>query len=348
MCGGKAPVTSRMEFGYSFILKTIQSGNRDWLDLLEKSYWRRQREAVIVAIKADQVQLLSRLKALTVTDEEANAFTEKFTLEREIKELTNAKKKKAELALKRWKDEHTGPRWDIAQKKLTEISQLKDKLTILAADLKAALDVSCDVEARIRTLEALGFLKPMDTPESFAHTKESLTTKGVLATELNEADSLLISQFYLTDAASLLEPQEVLALLAACISEGKKEEPSIEQLDVPLTVKDGLYELNEIWNDLRSAEKASKAKPSEWKLCLSWIGPMWRWMEGDSVAQICSDYGIYEGNLIRSVLKLQSMLEEWRAMATYCNHTDVLKAFEKAHELLLREAVIQDSLYLHL
>ena len=137
-------------------------------------------------------------------------------------------------------------------------------------------------------------------------------------------------------------------MLAACISEGTKEEPSIEELDVPLPVKDGLYELNEIWNDLRSAEKASKAKASEWNLCLTWVGPMWRWMEGDSVAQICSDYGIYEGNLIRSVLKLQSMLEEWRAMATYCQHTDVLQRFEKAHELLLREAVIQDSLYLHL
>ena len=348
MCGGKAPVTSRMEFGYSFILKTIQSGNRDWLDLLEKSYWRRQREVTITAIKADQVQALTRLKTLSISDEEANVFTEKFTLEREVKELTNAKRKKAELALKRWKDEHVGARWSIAEKKIMEMTDAKAKLEILAADLKTALDVSCDVEARIRTLESLGFLKPMDPPESFAHTKDSLTTKGVLATELNESDSLLVSQFYLTEAASLLEPQEVLALLAACISEGKKEEPSIEELDVPLPVKDGLYELNEIWNDLRSAEKASKAKASEWNLCLTWVGPMWRWMEGDSVAQICSDYGIYEGNLIRSVLKLQSMLEEWRAMATYCQHTDVLQRFEKAHELLLREAVIQDSLYLHL
>lgn len=348
MCGGKAPVTSRMEFDYKFILKTIQSGNRDWLDLLEKSYWRRQRETVVSAIKADQVQLLNRLKTIIVMDEEANALTEKFTLEREIKEFTNAKRKKAELALNRWKDEHNGARWSLAEKKILEINEVKAKLVILAEDLKVALDVSSTVEARIRTLESLGFLKPMDKPDSYAHTKESLTTKGVLATELNEADSLLVSQFYMTDESRSLEPQEVLALLAACISEGKKEEPSIDELNIPLPVKDGLYELNEIWNDLRSAEKASKAKPSEWNLCLSWVGPMWRWMEGDSVAQICSDYGIYEGNLIRSVLKLQNMLDEWRAMATYCNHTDVLKAFEKAHELLLREAVIQDSLYLHL
>jgi superfamily II RNA helicase len=59
-------------------------------------------------------------------------------------------------------------------------------------------------------------------------------------------------------------------------------------------------------------------------------------------------YGMYEGNVIRSVLKLQNMLEEWRAMAIYCEHTEVLEKFRDAHNLLIREAVIQDSLYLHM
>jgi len=152
----------------------------------------------------------------------------------------------------------------------------------------------------------------------------------------------------LYDKARSLEPKEVLALLASCILEGKKDEPTIEELDVPVSVRDGLYELNELWQELRGFEKFNGAKASEWKLCTFWIGPMWRWMEGDAVATICQDYGVYEGNLIRSVLKLQNMLDEWRAMATYCGDTDVLERFEKAHELLLREAVIQDSLYLHL
>ena len=75
---------------------------------------------------------------------------------------------------------------------------------------------------------------------------------------------------------------------------------------------------------------------------------MLRWMEGDSVASICSEFGIYEGNLIRSVLKLQNMLEEWRSMAQYCEHVEILHRFRDANNLLLRETVIQDSLYLHL
>jgi superfamily II RNA helicase len=69
-------------------------------------------------------------------------------------------------------------------------------------------------------------------------------------------------------------------------------------------------------------------------------------MEGEPAAAICQKYGIYEGNLMRSVLKLNSMLEEWRSMASFCEHAEVLEAFRNAHELILRESVIQDSLYL--
>jgi superfamily II RNA helicase len=348
MCGGKAPVVSRMEFGYDFILKTIQSGNRSWLDLLEKSYWRRQREELICSIRTDQVAIVERLKQVRLSEEEYTSFLEKKEIEQQIRTSTNAKRKKAELALMRWKDEHTGAKWALAEKNMAEQDTLTLKSDILQMDLKQALDVSCDVEAKIKVLETAGFLTPLEDVK--AHTKESLTTKGILATELNESDPLLVSQFYMSDRARKYEPQVVLAILAACIYEGKNEDttPSIDELDVPNTVKDALYELNDIWHDLRTAEKATRAKASEWKLSTFWIGPMWRWMDGTPVATICSEYGIYEGNLIRSVLKLQNMLDEWLSMATYCGHTDVLEAFRSANDLLVHDAVIQDSLYLHL
>jgi len=348
MCGGKAPVTSRMDFGYDFILKTIQSGNRSWLDLLEKSYWRRQREVIVKQIKADQLQLDQRKAALVLTEEEVKAFNEKAELESQIANFTNAKRKKAELALSRWKDVHTGAKWSIAETKSNELRSLNQKLKILENDLATATNVSCDVEARIRVLEAAGFLTPLEDPK--AHTKESLTTKGILATELNESDALLVSQLYLFDDYRNMEAKEILAVLASCILEGKKkdEEPTLDELSIPQKVKDALLKMNDFWNDLTRIEKEKKSHYTEWSLGTFWIEPLWRWMEGESVATLCTDYGLYEGNLIRSVLKLQNMLEEWRSMATYCQHTEVLTRLEGADSLIIREAVIQDSLYLHL
>ena len=166
---------------------------------------------------------------------------------------------------------------------------------------------------------------------------------------MNDSDSLLISQFYLTTAAKKLEPIELLAVIAACIVDGKDDNSiTLNDIKVPKSVKDSLLEINDIWDSLRRIERSQKSVESDWKMSVSWLGPLWDWMQGEAVSTICSNYGIYEGNLIRSVLKLQNMLDEWRSMATFCEHTDILEKFKDAHRLLVREAVIQDSLYLHL
>ena len=347
MCGGRAEVTSRMEFDYDFILKTIQSGNRTWLDIMEKSYWRRQRQVQMDDIRTEQAKLKSRLQQIQLASDELEIVQEKVDLEQQLSTLTNAKRKKAELQLLRWKDEYRGVKWEHALKAYDEIQSIQRNLSKFDRDLEILSDTSSDVERKINVLEHLGFLKPLDNPK--AHTKDSLTTVGVLATELNESDALLISQFYLTPRAKELTPEELLCILAGCIMDGKMDgETSLSDIKVPQAVKDSLYGLTELWDRLRKVEAEQGSAQSKWKMSTAWIGPMWDWMNGDAVATICQTYGIYEGNLIRSVLKLQNMLDEWRSMAAFCEHTDIMDKFRDAHHLLVREAVIQDSLYLHM
>ena len=347
MCGGKAEVTSRMEFDYDFILKTIHSGNRTWLDILEKSYWRRQRQVQMDDVKNEQAKLTTRLQQIQLCPDDLDVIQQRVDLEEQIAMTTNAKRKKAELQLQRWKDEYRGYKWENAWKAYEEIKGIRRDLLNFERDLTILSDTSSSVERKIKVLEQAGFLKPLDNPTS--HTKESLTTLGILATELNECDSMVISQFYMSPRAKQLEPKELLAVLASCILDGKVEgDASLAEIRVPQIVRDSLYDLNEIWRSLGQIENTQKSLESPWNLSTSWIGPIWDWMAGDSVATICGNYGVYEGNLIRSVLKLQNMLDEWRSMAAFCEHTDMMDKLRDAHTLLIREAVIQDSLYLHM
>jgi superfamily II RNA helicase len=347
MCGGRAEVTSRMEFDYDFILKTLHSGNRTWLDIMEKSYWRRQRQVQIDDLEQSQNSLKARNSQLMLSEDEIEAVQQKVDLETQLTHLTNAKKKKAELQLNKWKDEHRGMKWENALQAFSEIQLNNMKLQKNKESIEFLLDTSTSVENKIRVLESLDYLKPMDNPKS--HTKESLTTKGILATELNECDSLLISQFYLSENSKKLEPMELLAVLAGCIVDGKKDnENPLRELAIPQIVKDTLYDMSDIWDSVRRAENQNKSSESPWKMGTTWVAPLWDWMNGESVARICVNYQVYEGNLIRSVLKLQNMLDEWRSMASFCEHTDVLDKLKDANQLLVREAVIQDSLYLHL
>lgn len=348
MRGGKAPVTSRMDFGYDFILKTIQSGNRNWLDILEKSYWRRQRQEWISDIKKSMGRKNQRLQQITFTSDEAAAMAEKDSLLLQISENTNAKRKRAELALKAWNEFHSGSRWLQVSTQYAEVLEIKRQLKLDETDLEKALDVSSSVESKIKVLQACGFLNHCDDLKSI--TAESLTSRGILASELNECDSLLVSQFYLMPESKGLEPKDLLCILAACIFEGakKSDEPHVDQLDVNKEVKDGIKELIELWNCVRDEEDKLGSKPYEFQLSTFWVTPMKRWMSGEPIAQICADIGIYEGNMIRSVLKLNNMLEEWRTMAVYCEDAEVLEKFRDANQLLMRESVIQDSIYLNL
>jgi superfamily II RNA helicase len=337
MCGGKAPVTSRMEFDYDFILKTIHSENTSWMDILENSYWRRQRQELIDDYQLEQDQITKRLAVLKITAYELGILKHKEEMEYQLTILTNSKRRKMEQQLQQWHSEHNGLKWDTAIRDFTEANELQRKFDRNSADLAKLKDTSSAVERKIVVLKDLGYLR----------TDGSLTTMGTLATELNECDPLLISQLYLMPEVRDFEPQEILTILAGCILDGKKEEPRIEDIKIPHKVKDTLYTLSDIWEKICYVEDENGSTPSPWKMSTSWIGPLWDWMEGQSLGEICAKYDIYEGNMMRSVMKLYNMLEEWRCMATFCEHSDILEKFRDAHTLLLRKAVIQDSLYLH-
>jgi superfamily II RNA helicase len=286
MCGGISEVTSRMDFGYDFILKTIQSGNRNWLDILEKSYWRRQRQGHISQILLDKAAIESRIRQIALSEEEAAAFSEKLTIETQIRENTNAKRKKAELALRAWKDNHSGARWAQAELQASEFNELTVKLKRLNASLEKAHDVSSAVESRIKVLQGNGFLKVCDDLKSI--TKESLTVRGVLASELNECDSLLVSQLFLLEQTKSLEPKELLAVLSACIVEGAKRDGDmrLDNLDVPSNVQNSVLNLIDIWNALRDEEDRHGVKATDLRLSPFWVSPIIRWMEGEPIASI--------------------------------------------------------------
>ena len=337
MCGGKAPVTSRMEFDYDFILKTIHSENTSWMDILENSYWRRQRQDTIDEYELNQTRIAKRLEDLKITAYEMGILKQKEELEYQLTILTNAKRRKVEQQLQQWHSEHNGLKWETAIRDFTEAKELQGKSDRNSRDLVKLKDTSSAVERKLEVLKTLGYLRSDGT----------LTTMGTLATELNECDPLLISQLYLMPEVRDLEPQELLVVLAGCILDGKKEEPRIEDIKIPHRVKDTLYTLGDIWEKIQYVEDEQGSTLSPWKMSTSWIGPLWDWMEGGSLGEICARYGVYEGNMMRSVMKLYNMLEEWRCMATFCEHSDVLEKFRESHMLVLRKAVIQDSLYLH-
>jgi superfamily II RNA helicase len=180
--------------------------------------------------------------------------------------------------------------------------------------------------------------------------KDNLTLRGILATEVNESHSLLTAELYARGTMATMSGEIILTVLAAFINEKMgDEQPSLASLKIPGEVLDVLSVVDDIAADFNEKERARGIPhDSYWTLSSSWIEPVWRWLNGESSAQLCADYEIYEGNLLRTVLRVANVADEWISLATYCEHTEMVSRMTEVKSRLIREFAVTDSLYLRL
>jgi len=351
MKGSKQAVMSRMDFGYDFLLKTLNAGNTSWLTLMEQSYWYQQRltqlqqnEKEIAAIKAKIATTNSCLSPeLIALCEEKKARTEA------IQAAKGNKYKKLQQDYNAW--EKATLQTNQAQAALLNYQSL----LALEAELRSATnyeaylkDHASDMAAPISFLRAAGYLKEST---SQALTAADLTLKGTLATEINEGHPLLMTELFLSKAAHSLDGPELAALLSVFLEDFDKDAAvSLGSVAVPTTVKKVMELVNVDANVLSELEYKHQAAKDTWNLSLQWAELVYRWLteEGIHIATLCQDYGTFEGNLVRGFLKLTNLLDEWTSLATFCEHGDQLEKITTTKALLVRGIVQPTSLYLKL
>jgi hypothetical protein len=108
--------------------------------------------------------------------------------------------------------------------------------------------------------------------------------------------------------------------------------------------------LNEEANRLGDLEYECGSIKSDdaWNITLQWTEPVYRWLTEPDVhiASLCAEYGVFEGNFVRGLLKLANMLDEWLSLATFCEHADQMEKITALRPRLVRGVVLPDSLYL--
>jgi superfamily II RNA helicase len=92
------------------------------------------------------------------------------------------------------------------------------------------------------------------------------------------------------------------------------------------------------------------------------IEPLMEWVSGNEggstsasegtdevhIGALCADYGMFEGNFVKAVLKVSNIIDELASVSTLANNTRLLEKLEGARSRLVRSVVVPDSLYLHL
>lgn len=349
--GAKTPITSRMNFHYEFILKTLQSSRPDepqkWLQIMEQSYWNRQQQEEKNRIEKEIICIENEIKKKMPVKEDIQKGCEKrASLEHIIKSSVNAARREAQKQLDTLKNMQVGPIWKEAWINYHAIRSLQCEVNKLNEALKQITNEQDSIYRSICALHALGYVSHSD-PTTL--TRNDLTLRGILATEINEGHPILLTELYLGNYFVGLDSTEIVSILA-CFHEEKAIEfsPSLEEISVSSNVRSILYELDQIATDCTVIDiKHECGMDGYWDISTGMIEPLTKWMEGESVTQICSTYGLFEGNFIRMVLKTANMVDELISLATYCQHIPLLNQLRELRMQLVRDIIVSDSLYLH-
>lgn len=346
--GARSTFQSRMTFHYDFLLKTLQSGNLDWLKLMRQSYWYKRHEMIVCGIELELKAEEAAFAAIQISEKEVAAMEQRDELFARLKQSANAARKEAQKAWSAWDNTHIGPRWMLITKELwPKFLAAKRNVAQLKKELDAAGDPSRGVWPSLDALGAMGFLKTPVQKEAL-----ELTPLGTMATEVNEGHPILMSQAYQQGLLKDLGAEEILATLMAFSGESGKDMPAVDGLDVPRPVITALWSIYRVAQENQRLEDTVAAprapRDSYWELNTTWVEPVWRWLQDATVQEICTDYEIYEGNLMRLLSKAVNILEEWRSLATLSKDTEMLEKMRGLEGKLARDLAAGDSLYLRL
>lgn len=353
MTGGRSPIESKMSFHYEFLLKTLQAGSLTWLGLMEKSYWflQRQEQKNVTARKINQLQI--KRKSYNFKDYEESACRERDSLQDLIKTSSNAKRKQAQKALDQLHDKCWGPKWESVWKLWPQIKQFDTDIAVETKYLEFLEKHTDSIQPLVDLLQAKGFLKGDGRLDAANLTKENLTEKGTMATEINEGHSILMTEVYSRKLAHGLTAEEILIVLVGFLQEDSNPEksPPLERVAIPNHVKEVLYAVSDIACDYTDAEKSHGVLNTPhgfWNLSSTWMEPIWRWLGGEDASALCAEYEIFEGNLLRAILKTANLLEEWTTLATFTKDVEMLEKLRDLDGKLKHGIATADSLYLRL
>ena len=344
MRGARPPVESRMQFGYEFLLKTLQAGAPNqptlrWLQVMQDSYWFQQQEKERIAIRQKRESLLAQ--RVTLEEPYATECKKRVDLEEAMRGTVNAERKALQRQLDTVKNRQLGPRWTKALEAYHAQRVIEQQLEALEYQ-EAALSTTGleQITAVAQFLHRMGYIEHANPLEL---TAEHLGLKGILATEVNEAHPILLTELYQEGALHPLTGNELVSVLACFLESKGDRQASATGSSAVLQV---LSRLEAIAAECEAVERGVGLS-RDWSIHTQMVEPMRRWMEGESVATLCAEHELFEGNFHRMIMKVANMLDECLALATYCQHTDQVEKIQEVRGRIVQETMT-DSLYLRL
>jgi len=318
MTGKCVNIESRMDFSYEFLLKVIHSQNYTYRQIVSSSFYAYQNNKAIEVINDENNDLLNHQNLLKIDE-----YLDELKFKRDLEIKFKLGDKKCQKLIGQWNNTHVGPKWANAIKKFNEYIKYQNTID---SNIKIIEQLSYNP-----VFENLEFLRQYD----FIDSNNQLTKRGLIATEINEMDSLLISEAYCYGFFDKLNEVEILCIMS--LFHPIKCNSDIMIIDTPKNMV-------EHYNNLKNL-KMYKHEIFNGTLSMNCVID---WMKGDEIETICCNYEVFPGNLLRIILGLLNSIDEMTNVCILTENVIMLEKLNNAKQMLVRNDTINDSLYLRL
>ncbi|KAF2833537.1 antiviral helicase [Ophiobolus disseminans] len=233
---------------------------------------------------------------------------------------------------------HNSPRLPELYSQYAAKMALSDKIKKVKKDIADALSVAQldELKSRKRVLRRLGFIDDADVVQ----------LKARVACEISTGDELVLSELLFNRFFNELTPEQCAACLSCFIFEEKSN-------DVPALKEELAKPYREIQQQARVIAKISqesKLTVNEDEYIKSFkyelMDVVFAWSKGATFAQICKMTDVYEGSLIRLFRRLEELLRQIAQASKVMGSEELEQKFTAALELVRRDLVAAQSLYL--
>ena len=240
-----------------------------------------------------------------------------------------------------------------------------DKLYDSYKKNKSKLEKKMELESSLKNthtyihhsiLKILAFLQEHNYIESSVNIEdyenilpENVSIKGIIASQINECHELIFTEAIYNGYFDNLSPEELVGVLSIFLTtkvEGCDEKASIDSVDVSSNIKTSIHNIYHIRDSLSKDLISSRIyENADLELQIDMVEAVYEWAQGKDFNSIIGKYGLYSGNFVKDMVKLNNIVQDVVSMAKILDKIELQSLASQVENLIIRDNVNTESLY---
>jgi superfamily II RNA helicase len=353
MTGKSDSIKSKLKLDTQFVLKVINSEKYNIGDFVKLSLLGKEENSDKECLEFTINELQEKLKiAQKSMDNISNLdkLDEYFLIKGQMNNARQNKKKKLQRKLNSLIEGDKKFNKDLET--IKKLEDLKEKIKNKKKDLSYNY-LNENIKITILFLIKINYIKS-DVNDNLNLNRNNLTIKGIIASEINECDEILLTEILYEGILNELNVYEICGVLSI-FNKPEKDEYIDDEFLEDEKYKKIIKTINKIKKIKNYIEDSGIEFNTSYiqKLSMSFIKSSYMWAEGENFIDTYKAWYIdeekkYEGNFIKNIIKIYNICNELIKVCEIHQNTQLLEKMKIITEngFLLKSIVTFESIYL--